>query len=349
MEALWNTGEDIDGRTHGLLSPSGFSADAKISPTCLLLTLRLKPISEPKATSGGGDVFIDWTGGFSVWEFLKATSSNLSYYEQFCRPQRPKRHFRRRQIILSLIYMIDICFSFIIPQDSFPARFGGIHFVNQPWYIHALYTVIRPFLKDKTRKRVTRRHPRRLRPLFENGCWRVCGFPVFCRSSCTATTWTASISWSILRSCRRSLVGWCRRTTWARGRGRSWTTPTTRRRTTVRSPTPCRYKTWRETWRKTCHQRPWRGPFVDWPSAVWCQIASKFTTLPPGAVKRPWPQHQITLEKFWRQFFVFQVSVGGRARCPETARQGQERGGQHAAPALARLKCSIVDAVPTLA
>ncbi|KAJ8277667.1 hypothetical protein GJAV_G00078330 [Gymnothorax javanicus] len=39
-------------------------------------------------------------------------------------------------------------------QDSFPARFGGIHFVNQPWYIHALYTIIKPFLKDKTRKRV---------------------------------------------------------------------------------------------------------------------------------------------------------------------------------------------------
>ncbi|CAB1340244.1 unnamed protein product, partial [Coregonus sp. 'balchen'] len=39
-------------------------------------------------------------------------------------------------------------------KDSFPARFGGIHFVNQPWYIHALYTVIRPFLKDKTRKRI---------------------------------------------------------------------------------------------------------------------------------------------------------------------------------------------------
>ncbi|KAH0518426.1 Clavesin-2 [Microtus ochrogaster] len=39
-------------------------------------------------------------------------------------------------------------------KDSFPARFGGIHFVNQPWYIHALYTVIRPFLKEKTRKRI---------------------------------------------------------------------------------------------------------------------------------------------------------------------------------------------------
>lgn len=48
------------------------------------------------------------------------------------------------------IYILFIYF----PQDSFPARFGGIHFVNQPWYIHALYTVIRPFLKDKTRKRV---------------------------------------------------------------------------------------------------------------------------------------------------------------------------------------------------
>ncbi|XP_063499357.1 clavesin-1 isoform X3 [Symphalangus syndactylus] len=39
-------------------------------------------------------------------------------------------------------------------QDSFPARFGGVHFVNQPWYIHALYTLIKPFLKDKTRKRI---------------------------------------------------------------------------------------------------------------------------------------------------------------------------------------------------
>ncbi|PWA32829.1 hypothetical protein CCH79_00019311 [Gambusia affinis] len=43
-------------------------------------------------------------------------------------------------------------------QDSFPARFGGIHFVNQPWYIHAMYTIIKPFLKDKTRKRV-KAHP----------------------------------------------------------------------------------------------------------------------------------------------------------------------------------------------
>ncbi|XP_009699444.1 PREDICTED: uncharacterized protein LOC104162427 [Cariama cristata] len=48
----------------------------------------------------------------------------------------------------------DGIFAGDVQQDSFPARFGGIHFVNQPWYIHALYTVIRPFLKEKTRKRI---------------------------------------------------------------------------------------------------------------------------------------------------------------------------------------------------
>lgn len=92
-------------------------------------------------------------------------------------------------------------------------------------------------------------------------CLTVCILSL-CRSSCTVTTWTASTSWFTLRSYRRSSAGWCRRTTWARGRGRCWTTPTTRRPTTARSPTPCRYKTWRETWRKTCPQKPWRGGLI---------------------------------------------------------------------------------------
>uniref|UniRef100_A0A8C9LE22 Clavesin-2 n=1 Tax=Pavo cristatus TaxID=9049 RepID=A0A8C9LE22_PAVCR len=59
----------------------------------------------------------------------------------------------RRQELLELTHVASIIF-FSHVQDSFPARFGGIHFVNQPWYIHALYTVIRPFLKEKTRKRI---------------------------------------------------------------------------------------------------------------------------------------------------------------------------------------------------
>lgn len=106
-------------------------------------------------------------------------------------------------------------------------------------------------------------------------CRSVCILSL-CRSSCTVTTWTASTSWSILRSCRRSSAGWCHRTIWARGRGRCWTTPTTRRPTTVRSPTPCRYKTWRETWRKTCPRRPWRGQlgcFTGiWDSSFWWHV-----------------------------------------------------------------------------
>lgn len=69
-----------------------------------------------------------------------------------------------------------MCLSGVPQQDSFPARFGGIHFVNQPWYIHALYTVIRPFLKDKTRKRVTRRRPRWFTRVCENDGWRGCVF-----------------------------------------------------------------------------------------------------------------------------------------------------------------------------
>lgn len=56
------------------------------------------------------------------------------------------------------VSVTDVLSVFVFPsQDSFPARFGGVHFVNQPWYIHALYTLIKPFLKDKTRKRVRRK------------------------------------------------------------------------------------------------------------------------------------------------------------------------------------------------
>lgn len=39
-------------------------------------------------------------------------------------------------------------------QDCFPARFGSIHFVNQPWYIEAICKIILPFLKEKSRKKI---------------------------------------------------------------------------------------------------------------------------------------------------------------------------------------------------
>ncbi|KAK3088715.1 hypothetical protein FSP39_022936 [Pinctada imbricata] len=39
-------------------------------------------------------------------------------------------------------------------QDCFPARFGAIHFVNQPWYIEAIFKIIKPFLKEKSKDRI---------------------------------------------------------------------------------------------------------------------------------------------------------------------------------------------------
>ncbi|XP_064597766.1 clavesin-2-like [Liolophura sinensis] len=39
-------------------------------------------------------------------------------------------------------------------QDCFPARFGAIHFVNQPWYIEAVFKMIKPFLKEKNKDKI---------------------------------------------------------------------------------------------------------------------------------------------------------------------------------------------------
>lgn len=38
-------------------------------------------------------------------------------------------------------------------QDSFPVRFKGIHFLNEPWYLHIVLKLIKPFLKEKHRER----------------------------------------------------------------------------------------------------------------------------------------------------------------------------------------------------
>lgn len=39
-------------------------------------------------------------------------------------------------------------------QDCFPARFKGIHFIGQPWYVETALAVIKPFLKDKIKQRI---------------------------------------------------------------------------------------------------------------------------------------------------------------------------------------------------
>lgn len=38
-------------------------------------------------------------------------------------------------------------------QDAFPARFKGLHFINQPWYVSLIMGAVRPLLKHKHRDR----------------------------------------------------------------------------------------------------------------------------------------------------------------------------------------------------
>jgi len=40
-------------------------------------------------------------------------------------------------------------------QDCFPARIKGVHFIGQPWYVEAFLTVVKPFLKDKSKNKVS--------------------------------------------------------------------------------------------------------------------------------------------------------------------------------------------------
>ncbi|VVC28817.1 Cellular retinaldehyde binding/alpha-tocopherol transport,CRAL/TRIO, N-terminal domain,CRAL-TRIO lipid [Cinara cedri] len=41
-----------------------------------------------------------------------------------------------------------------VVQDSFPLRFQGFHFINEPLYLYTIYSIIKPFLKEKIRCRV---------------------------------------------------------------------------------------------------------------------------------------------------------------------------------------------------
>ncbi|XP_039279354.1 alpha-tocopherol transfer protein isoform X2 [Nilaparvata lugens] len=41
-----------------------------------------------------------------------------------------------------------------VVQETFPLRFKGFHVVNQPFYFDAIYSVLKPFLKEKIRKRI---------------------------------------------------------------------------------------------------------------------------------------------------------------------------------------------------
>jgi CRAL/TRIO domain len=42
-----------------------------------------------------------------------------------------------------------------VVQESFPMRFKAFHVLNEPFYFDAILAVLKPFLKDKIRRRVS--------------------------------------------------------------------------------------------------------------------------------------------------------------------------------------------------
>ena len=41
-------------------------------------------------------------------------------------------------------------------QEAFPARFKGAHLFRQPWYVSLVFNIVRPFLKQKFKERVSK-------------------------------------------------------------------------------------------------------------------------------------------------------------------------------------------------
>jgi len=52
---------------------------------------------------------------------------------------------------LSLSFIRQV---FAMFQDHYPARFVGFHFVNEPWYVKAGLTLLKPFIQEKMWKRI---------------------------------------------------------------------------------------------------------------------------------------------------------------------------------------------------
>ncbi|KAG9347488.1 hypothetical protein JZ751_005055 [Albula glossodonta] len=125
----------------------------------ILLSLEAM-IEDPELQVNGFVLIIDWSN-FTFKQASKLTPSML------------RLAIEGLQLLIILVGTLTSPLSnhFISKLDSFPARFGGIHFVNQPWYIHALYTVIRPFLKDKTRKRILPSELGGMLPPYDMGTW----------------------------------------------------------------------------------------------------------------------------------------------------------------------------------
>lgn len=55
--------------------------------------------------------------------------------------------------IIHIIVIKNRLYSYF--KESFPLRFQGFHFINEPLYLYTVYSIIKPFLKEKLRCRVS--------------------------------------------------------------------------------------------------------------------------------------------------------------------------------------------------
>lgn len=56
-----------------------------------------------------------------------------------------------------LIYALLLTF-FYFQKDSFPLKVRGIHLINEPIIFHAVFSMIKPFLTEKIKERVSKKH-----------------------------------------------------------------------------------------------------------------------------------------------------------------------------------------------
>lgn len=47
--------------------------------------------------------------------------------------------------------------TYVYVQDSFPLKVRGIHLVNEPMFFRPVFAMLRPFLPDKIKQRVSTR------------------------------------------------------------------------------------------------------------------------------------------------------------------------------------------------
>lgn len=57
--------------------------------------------------------------------------------------------------LFSIIFSFSYAAFHVCWQDSFPLKVRGIHFINEPLFFHPVFALIKPFLTEKIKERVS--------------------------------------------------------------------------------------------------------------------------------------------------------------------------------------------------